>query len=92
MYTEVLLNAVIYCFADALKGAFTSKRRTYPIERKKIQYVKSGQSLKEEVYTGKWRFFGSLRFLDAVIVPADRSVSETFEEMPNLDQVTTNFK
>lgn len=91
MYTEVLLNAVISCFADALKAAFSNKRRTYRAERKKVQHVKSGQSLKE-VYTGKWRFFGSLRFLDAVIVPADRSVSETFEETPDLGQVTSHFK
>ncbi|XP_077492552.1 uncharacterized protein LOC144103769 [Amblyomma americanum] len=59
---------------ESLKTFFNNKRRTYRLEKKKMLETKSGQAA-DEAYTGKWRFFRTLRFLDAVRMPTHRSIN-----------------
>ncbi|CAN7976118.1 unnamed protein product [Ixodes persulcatus] len=59
---------------DFLKGYLQNKRRTYRDERKKILKTKSGQAA-EEAYSGKWKFFSALRFLDGATTRAGMGMS-----------------
>ncbi|XP_077545310.1 uncharacterized protein LOC144158349 [Haemaphysalis longicornis] len=63
---------------DGLKSFMQNKRRTYREERKKVVHTKSGQPA-DDVYVGKWKFFGALKFLDGATQATDsHSVSEDF--------------
>ncbi|CAN7979235.1 unnamed protein product [Ixodes persulcatus] len=58
---------------DFLKGYLQNKRRTYRDERN-ILKTKSGQAA-EEAYSGKWKFFSALRFLDGATTRAGMGMS-----------------
>ncbi|CAN7979390.1 unnamed protein product, partial [Ixodes persulcatus] len=59
---------------DFLKGYLQNKRRTYRDERK-ILKTKSGGQAAEEAYSGKWKFFSALRFLDGATTRAGMGMS-----------------
>ncbi|KAM7289016.1 hypothetical protein ISCGN_029153 [Ixodes scapularis] len=59
---------------DFLKGFLQNKRRTYRDERKKILKTKSGQAA-DEAYSGKWKFFSAMRFLDGATTRAGMGMS-----------------
>ncbi|KAH6928377.1 hypothetical protein HPB50_014967 [Hyalomma asiaticum] len=52
---------------EALKRFFDNKRRTYRLERKKLVHTK-GAHPSSDIYRGRWKFYKSLKFLDAVKV------------------------
>ncbi|KAH7968474.1 hypothetical protein HPB52_008552 [Rhipicephalus sanguineus] len=58
----------------ALRRFFDNKRRTYRLEKKKVETTKSGMA-SSEIYRGRWRFYNSLKFCDASKVTCWRSVS-----------------
>ncbi|XP_075539530.1 uncharacterized protein LOC142574297 [Dermacentor variabilis] len=66
----------------ALRRFFDNKRRTYRLEKMKVETTKSGMAC-SDVYRGRWRFYNILKFLDTAKVPCRRSVSgETHQAMP----------
>lgn len=69
---------------DGLKNIFQNKRRTFRQERKKV-VSKSGHPA-EDVYLGKWKFFSSLRFLEALTKETSAlSVNDDFQDGEEMD-------
>ncbi|KAL1442774.1 hypothetical protein MTO96_046249, partial [Rhipicephalus appendiculatus] len=56
-----------------LKRFFDNKRRTYRLERKKVDHTKSDQPA-SDVYVGRWKFYKALKFLDGAKVRVRRSI------------------
>ncbi|KAH7969675.1 hypothetical protein HPB52_021023 [Rhipicephalus sanguineus] len=59
---------------EVLKTLFANKRRTFRKEKKKVSDTKSGQAL-AECYSGKWKFYRAMKFLEGINQPAHRFVS-----------------
>ncbi|KAH7952157.1 hypothetical protein HPB52_019576 [Rhipicephalus sanguineus] len=59
---------------EYLKTLFTNKRRTYRKEKKKVSDTKSGQALAEG-YSGKWKYFHAMKFLENITQRGPRFVS-----------------
>ncbi|KAH6933264.1 hypothetical protein HPB50_013918 [Hyalomma asiaticum] len=70
---------------ESLRTFFNNKRRTYRNERKKVGSTRSGQPA-EDSYTGKWKFFSAMTFLEATQrLPVRRTVTEAFGDETDVD-------
>ncbi|KAL1477349.1 hypothetical protein MTO96_035800 [Rhipicephalus appendiculatus] len=71
---------------EALKTLFANKRRTFRKEEKKVSDTKSDQAL-AECYSGKWKFFRAMKFLEGINQPTHRFVSGTRSAQGMVDEL-----